>query len=99
MNASGRKWSAATPHCGGARTLIHSAGKAGQSRNRNGPHRGIPGGFKMTAGLISVYWRRLAFQSNFGHKGAFEYKRFILSELIGSADLRNADLRVMNANS
>jgi GxxExxY protein len=30
---------------------------------------------------------------NFGHKGALEWKRLILSELIGSADLGDADLR------
>jgi GxxExxY protein len=30
---------------------------------------------------------------NFGHKGAFEWKRLILSELSGNADLGNADLR------
>ena len=30
---------------------------------------------------------------NFGHKGALEWKRLILSELMGNADLGNANLR------
>ncbi len=30
---------------------------------------------------------------NFGHQGALEWKRLILSELIGNPDLGNADFR------